>query len=132
MRIMVDTNILFSALLFPNSVPAKALLHAAHWHSIILCDHIIREFRDTTIKKRPDLLGDADAFIAGLSHETVIAPQEPSKLINDPKDAPILNAAILYEVDMIISGDMHFTQLELERPKIMKAADYLRDMETEA
>ena len=29
MRILVDTNILFSALLFPRSKPAQALLHAA-------------------------------------------------------------------------------------------------------
>ena len=29
MRVLVDTNILFSALLFPNSKPARALLHVS-------------------------------------------------------------------------------------------------------
>ena len=36
------------------------------------------------------------------------APQEPSKLISDPKDHPILNAAIVSGVDIIISGYGHF------------------------
>lgn len=34
MRILVDTNILFSALLFPGSKPAKVLLHIANNHEI--------------------------------------------------------------------------------------------------
>ena len=29
MQILIDTNILFSALIFPNSKPTKALLHSA-------------------------------------------------------------------------------------------------------
>ena len=29
MQILIDTNILFPALIFPNSKPAKALLHSA-------------------------------------------------------------------------------------------------------
>jgi len=46
-------------------------------------------------------------------------------LITDPKDAPILNAAILHEVDVIISGDKHFLQLDMEHPKTLKSADFL-------
>jgi len=37
----------------------------------------------------------------------------------------LLNAAILADVDIIISGDKHFLELDLERPCTMKAADYL-------
>jgi len=38
MKIMADTNILFSALLFPNSRPAKALFQIAEQHILVLCD----------------------------------------------------------------------------------------------
>ena len=41
MRILVDTNILFSALVFPRSKPAKALLYIADNHEIVLCDRNI-------------------------------------------------------------------------------------------
>jgi len=45
--------------------------------------------------------------------------------MNDPKDEPILSAAILADVDIIISGDKHFLSLDIEKPKPMNAADYL-------
>lgn len=46
MRILVDTNILFSALVFPRSKPARALLYVADNHEIVLCDRNIVELRD--------------------------------------------------------------------------------------
>ena len=49
----------------------------------------------------------------------------------DPKDVPILNAAIIADVDIIISGDKHFLELGLERPKTMKAAEYLDCIDAE-
>ena len=124
MRIMADTNILISALLFPASLPAKVLLHIASNHDLVLCDHIIAEIRDVVSRKRPDLLGDIDVLLAQLPYDLVIAPQEPSKLMQDPKDQPILNAAIMAGVDIIVSGDKHFLKLELERPKTISPANF--------
>ena len=46
MRILVDTNILFSALVFSRSKPARALLYIADNHEIVLCDRNIAELRD--------------------------------------------------------------------------------------
>jgi predicted nucleic acid-binding protein len=123
---LVDTNILFSALLFPNSIPARALLHIAHRNTCVLCDWTIAEFRRITAAKRPDLCADAEELLLSLPTEIVVAPQMPSPLIADPKDAPILNAAILAEVEYIISGDKHFLQLQMEQPKVLTAAEYLR------
>ena len=36
MRILVDTNVLFSALVFPKSKPAQTLLYIADNHEIVL------------------------------------------------------------------------------------------------
>jgi predicted nucleic acid-binding protein len=80
---------------------------------------------DAIGRKRPDLFADTEVLLAELQHEAVIAPRAPQKLIADPKDAPILNAAILADVDVIISGDKHFLELGLERPKVWKASEYL-------
>ena len=46
MKVMIDTNVLISALLFPDSSPALALLKVAINHQLILSDHIISEFLD--------------------------------------------------------------------------------------
>jgi putative PIN family toxin of toxin-antitoxin system len=123
---MADTNVIISALLFPASIPAKALLLIADNHELILCDHIIAEIRDVVARKRSDLLGDVDILLAQLSYDLVIAPQEPSKFIQDPKDQPILNAAIMADVDVIVTGDKHFLNLAIERPKPMPPADFWR------
>ena len=125
MKIMTDTNILFSALLLPESRPAKALFYITEEHNLLLCDYIISELRDVVSRKRPDLLADIDVLMAKLSYELVVAPQQPSKLISDPKDHPILNAAIIAGVDIIISGDKHFLELEIKCPRTMSVAEFL-------
>lgn len=124
MRVMADTNVFISALLFPASSLAKVLLHIAGAHDLILCDHIVTEIRDVVSRKRPDLLADIDVLLAQLSYELVITPQAPGKLIEDPKDQPILNAAIMADVDVIVSGDKHFLKLDLERPKTLSPAQF--------
>jgi len=125
---MPDTNILFSALLFPESRPATALFHIVEQHTLVLCDYIITEFRDVVSRKRPDLLADIDVFMAKLPYELVTAPLQPGKLISDPKDHPILNAAIIADVDIIISGDKHFLSIGMEHPSPMSAAEFLDDV----
>lgn len=60
MRILVDTNILFSALVFPRSRPAQALLHVADNHEMVLCDRNITELRDILERKAPEFLPDAE------------------------------------------------------------------------
>lgn len=41
MRVLIDTNVLFSAVLFPNSRPAKAVLLAHQRCDVVLCDQNI-------------------------------------------------------------------------------------------
>jgi putative PIN family toxin of toxin-antitoxin system len=131
MKILADTNILISALLWPNSKPAAALLHAARYHELVLCDRNIFELRDVLGRKASQALADVDVFLAELAYELVPVPEYPQKLISDPKDQPILNAAIIAGVDIIISGDKHFLNLDMERPRTMTAAQYLEWIESE-
>ena len=63
MRILVDTNILFSALVFPYSRPALALLYIADNHEIVLCDRNIAELRDILGRKAPKYLPDAEVEV---------------------------------------------------------------------
>ena len=128
MKIMADTNILFSALLFPESRPAKALFSIIEQHDLIMCDYIVSELQSVISRKRPDLLANIDEFLAKLPYELVLAPRQPGKLIADPKDHPILNAAILADVDIIISGDKHFLELKEEFLKTMSVAEFLDDL----
>lgn len=41
MKVFLDTNILFSAILFPNSIPDKALQKSFTFHEAITCDYVL-------------------------------------------------------------------------------------------
>lgn len=127
MRILVDTNILFSALLFPHSKPAQVLLYAVDHHEIVLCDRNITELRDILKRKAPKYLPDAEVLIAELPYELIPAVDHAEKLIRDAKDQPILNAAIVADVDAILTGDKDFLSLEMEHPRCLTAAQFLEE-----
>ena len=124
MRILVDTNILLSAMWFKNSRVAKALLYVASNHELILCDRNVAEMREVIKRKTPDILADAEVFLAELSYELIPAVEKAEKLIRDPKDQPILNAAIVAEVDVILTGDKDFLSLDLHLPMPMTIAQF--------
>lgn len=127
MRILIDTNVLFSALLFPLSKPAKALKKANDDHSIVLCDQNIFELKEILRRKAPDYLSDMEVFLAEFQYELIPAVESPGKLIRDAKDQPILNAAIIYDVDLIITGDKDFLSLDLDHPRCMTAACFIEE-----
>ncbi|HIX49707.1 MAG TPA: putative toxin-antitoxin system toxin component, PIN family [Candidatus Borkfalkia faecavium] len=126
MRVLIDTNILISALLFPSSVPARALLRAVSEDELVLCDQNIAELREVLRRKAPARLPAAEALLAELSYELIPAVVNTQKTIRDEKDQPILNAAVLYEVDAVVTGDKDFLSLGLARPRCLTAAQYLR------
>ena len=126
MRVLIDTNILISALLFPSSVPARALLRAVSEDELVLCDQNIAELREVLRRKAPARPPAAEALLAELSYELIPAVVNTQKTIRDEKDQPILNAAVLYEVDAVVTGDKDFLSLGLARPRCLTAAQYLR------
>jgi len=44
--------------------------------------------------------------------------------IRDSKDKPILAAALISDVDMIITGDKDFLEIDIERPEIISHLDF--------
>ena len=125
MKVLIDTNILISTVLFPNSKPAKALLHTSEYHEMILCDRNIHELREVLARKAPNALPDAEVLLAELSYELIPASYHAEKLIRDAKDQPILNAAIVSDVDVILTGDRDFLSLDMEHPRCMTVAQFL-------
>ena len=82
------------------------------------------ELRDILQRKAPKYLPDAEVLLAEMSYELIPAIDHAEKLIRDAKDQPILNAAIISDVDIILTGDKDFLSLEMEHPKCMTAAQF--------
>ena len=123
MRVMIDSNVIVSAVYNPKSKPADVMNHVCENHELVLCDHIIAECYDVVERKFPHHLSVLDSLFAKLGYELVSTPRT-GLIMSDPKDAPILNACILADVDVIISGDRHFLSLDIKHPAILTPAQY--------
>ena len=122
---MIDTNVIISAILKEGSVPDIVLNSACENYNLILCDHIVNECYEVAKKRFPAKISTLDRLFGELRYELVPSPRKGDVIINDIKDQPILNAAIKYDVDVLVTGDKHFSEVEIDRPEILKPAEFL-------
>lgn len=133
MKVMLDTNIIISAALFPKGRAASAFYKALQPpYQPILCDYVVDELHRKFQEKFPDRLTELEAFLYGaLSYiELVNTPNEideVEKLIRDPKDRPILRAALNAHADLFLTGDKDFLDSEVSDPRIISVADFLAE-----
>lgn len=63
-----------------------------------------------------------------MSFEFVYTPNEIERGlfdIRDVKDYPVLYTAIIEDVDIFVTGDKDFLDIEIEKPEIMTPAEYI-------
>lgn len=125
MRVMVDTNVFVSALLCGGSSCHRVLSEAADNHELVLCDYIIDECYEVANRKFPTRINLLDGVFAKLRYELVTTPRAGAVKIADVKDQPILNAAMQYGIDVLVSGDRHFLSLQIDTPEILSPAEFL-------
>ena len=129
MKIMLDTNILVSAIFFPSAQTRAFVKTIAAGHHIVLCDYVIDELRLVVERKFPAKKEALEQFFVelpfSLVHTPKIIPVGKYPSVRDGKDTPILATAILEDVDLFITGDKDFLVLETETPKIMTMKDFL-------
>lgn len=128
MRIMTDTNILISAILFPNSIAKRVLEKILVEHQLVLCSYIIDEIHKVFESKFWDKIEIVEPFLLELSFELVYTPKRinPDKYpnIRDKNDLPILVSAILSDIDIFITGDKDFHAVDIEKPRIITLKDF--------
>ena len=131
MRVLIDTNVLISAALYPNSTPYHAYVKAATYPNRgLICEQNVDEMKRIFNKKFPDRIAALDRFlsVALLTLELVPVPVDETlseAKIRDAKDCPILRAAINADADILLTGDKDFLESGLERPKAMTPAEFL-------
>ena len=125
MRVLVDTNVLISAVLFPNSLPARAVLQIAKEEQFYLTAQTIQEFRRFVTEKKPALEVQGAAFLEGINYTLLPMLHKTETLIRDKTDQPILNSAIATNLDFIVTGDKDFLELSLKHPKCVTPREYI-------
>ena len=92
MRVMIDTNIFISAVLFPKSKTSSALKKAlTSPYQPVTCDYVIDELHRKFREKFPDRISDLNEFLdASLAVIDVVKTPKiavhDEKLIRDEKD----------------------------------------------
>lgn len=132
MRVLIDTNILISAILNSKSTPYMAFIKAVSYpNQGMICEQNVDEIRRIFNRKFPQKIQALETFLslALLTLEVIPIPIEencPEEKIRDVNDRPILRAAIYAKVDILLTGDKDFIESGLHTPKIMTASDFIK------
>jgi putative PIN family toxin of toxin-antitoxin system len=133
-RVVLDTNILISAFVFPGGAP-ELLYRAALERRITLITSptLLAEFGRELSEKfgwDPSRVQEAVAQVARIGD--VVRPDETVHVIeDDPADDRVLEAAAAGRAEVIVSGDRHLVRLgEWRGVRVAKAATFLGDLDT--
>jgi len=113
MRIMLDTNVLISALVFRGEHLTRVIEKVVEQDTLVLCSYVIDEINTVVERKFPKHKSTMDKFLSRLSFELVYSPKEieGEKLfeIRDDNDYIILHTAIIEDIDILITGPLNAT-----------------------
>lgn len=123
MRIMLDTNVLLSVAAFKSSNMGAMLGWICQEHQLVLSTYVVDECYEVVRRKKPALIPSLDRFFEALTFEMVhtpeTLPQHDWFTIRDRDDEKVLYSAIASDVDILITGDKDFEDIQIEKPDIL-------------
>ena len=130
MRVMLDTNVLVSTILFPNDRMDSLLYKATIKYQLVLSSYIVDELLDVVERKFSAKKKDVDLFLTRVPYELVYTPKElNTELFNidDTDDYPVLYSAATEGVDLFVTGDSGFDDVKIDKPEIITPSEFLEN-----
>lgn len=128
MKVMLDTNILISAFVFKSKKMNELIYKLSKEHEIIICSYTVEELKELIDTKFKVSQKELDEFFKDFPFNLVYSPTNvENKLFNirDKDDYIILHTAIIEDVDIFITGDKDFNDIDIDKPKIMNTTEFL-------
>ena len=126
MRIMLDTNVIISVLLFANSRMTNMMNYIFTTHRLVLSDYIMDELKYVATRKFPSKVEMIEKFLSSMDFEIASNRNGQNNLyIRDPKDYPILASAKTNDVDILITGDKDFLDIRIDSPEIITPSEFI-------
>lgn len=125
---MVDTNVLISLLVFSSKKMNQMMGCIFMEHQLVLSSYIVEELKDVVRRKFPNKVAIADTLLAKMNYEYVYTPDildETLFEIRDVKDYPVLYTAILEDVDILVTGDSDFSDVDVDKPEILTPTEFV-------
>ena len=127
MRIMLDANIHISIAFFSTFNMSALSTYIQNKHILVLSDCVLKEILETTNRKFPNRIEEMNIYLNNLHYEYFISNYDDQRkypTIRDPNDLPILISAIQSQVDIFITGDKDFDEVNIDKPRILKPRQY--------
>jgi putative PIN family toxin of toxin-antitoxin system len=139
MRVVLDTNILVSALIRPQGRVGAVLKHLRHGtYTLLYAQPLLEELVD--VLNRPRIRDkysvteeDVKAFLALLLlRGEVVHPEWHITVCRDSKDNKFLDVAVAGQADVLVSGDKDLLVLHpFQDIPILSPAEFLQNLENE-
>jgi putative PIN family toxin of toxin-antitoxin system len=127
MKVIIDTNIIISAIIFPGPQIDK-LMHCIFTnHDLVLTSSIINEAREVIKRKCPSKITALDIFLASASYEyqhTIETGYEHIS-IRDKEDRHVIISAHIAQADVLVTGDKDFFNADFGI-EILSPADFMK------
>ena len=129
-RIVFDSNVLVSALLFSDSIPGKAFFGALNLGTVLVSGTLVEELSRVLRRNRFDhyvTRKERDQFLESLILESeLIEITERIRVCSDPEDNWVLELAVSGNAEYIVTGDSDLLVLNPFRGvEILSPAEFL-------
>ncbi len=129
MKVFLDTNIVFGAIISPKGLCSKVIEKAVKEHTIAVSRDVASELRSILTRKTKRTPEEIEgAITAYLALGDITTKRKKHKVkIRDPDDQVILERALGEGVEVLITGDNDLltVQEEVEELKIIHPKDFL-------
>ncbi len=133
-RVVLDTNVLVSALITPAGASARLLLELrAGAFELVVSPTLLAELHDVLHGerfRRYISIGDADTYVEAISRDAVVIADPPGAsglLVADPDDQFLIDLARVARADALVSGDARVLELR-DRLPIKSPAEFLASL----
>jgi len=131
MKVVLDTNVLLSGLMYPSSNPGRIVEAwvAGHFELVLSYAQLTEVARTLAYPKIRKVTGwdsaRIDAFLRQLLLRAKLIDTQapPAEVPTDPSDTPILASALLSRADLLVTGDSDLPALR-ERFAIATPAEF--------
>ena len=97
-------------------------------HKLVLSSYVVSELKNIIHRKFPGKEATINKLLIKISFDYVYTPNEIEERlfdIRDVKDYPVLYTAIIEDIDILVTGDKDFSNLDIERPEIFSPAQFI-------
>ena len=119
MKILLDTNVIISSIIFGGRARKLLTYLLNSEHELYVSEYIDAEFKEKLLQKWPAKADLAYQLFHQMNIHFVKSTDKLSGELRDIKDIPVLSDARFHHIDAILTGDKDFLDAALDTPIIL-------------